>query len=97
MDPDAILLRWWSWSQLWRPSPAAISYAADRGKYQFVARQCGRVGGVECRRSAQVHAIFGARFGVCGSKFSGLRYMMEDRKRFKILAENENGFVFETL
>jgi hypothetical protein len=40
---------------------------------------------------------FGARFGVCGSKFSGLRYMMEDRKRFKILAENENGFVFETL
>lgn len=40
---------------------------------------------------------FGARFGVCGSKFQGLRSMMEDHKRFKILAENENGFVFETL
>ncbi len=40
---------------------------------------------------------FGARFGVCGSKFSGLRVMLEDGKRFKILAENENGFVFETL
>lgn len=40
---------------------------------------------------------FGARFGVCGSKFQGLRSLLDDRKRFRIIAENEQGFAFETL
>lgn len=38
---------------------------------------------------------FHARFGVCGSKFSGLRGLMAADPRFSILAENKQGFVFE--
>lgn len=45
----------------------------------------------------ELKETFGARFGVCGHKFSGLRSLMEDDKRFRIIAENEHGFVFKTL
>ena len=38
---------------------------------------------------------FHARFGVCGSKFGGLRGLLDADPRFQILAENEQGFVFE--
>lgn len=40
---------------------------------------------------------FGARYGVCGSKFGALRAYLEDGKRYRILAENEHGFVFQLL
>lgn len=45
----------------------------------------------------ELKETFGARFGVCGAKFSGLRSIMDDGTRFRILAENEHGFVFKTL
>ena len=38
---------------------------------------------------------FHARFGVCGSKFGRLRALLGADPRFAILAENEQGFVFE--
>jgi hypothetical protein len=38
---------------------------------------------------------FHARFGVCSSKFGGLRVMLGADPRFAILAENKNGFAFE--
>lgn len=38
---------------------------------------------------------FHARFGVCGAKFGPLRALIGGDARFKVLAENENGFVFE--
>ena len=38
---------------------------------------------------------FHARFGVCGSKFAGLRALLGADPRFKILAENKQGYVFE--
>jgi hypothetical protein len=38
---------------------------------------------------------FHARFGVCGSKFAPLRSMLGADKRFAILAEDKQGFVFE--
>lgn len=45
----------------------------------------------------ELKETFGARFGVCGHEFSDLRSLMDDGKRFRILAENEHGFVFMTL
>lgn len=45
----------------------------------------------------ELKETFGARFGVCGGKFSGLRSLMDDGKRFRIIAENEHGFVFQAL
>jgi hypothetical protein len=39
--------------------------------------------------------VFHARYGVCGSKFMPLRRMLGEDRRFKILAENPQGFVFE--
>ena len=38
---------------------------------------------------------FQARFGVCGSKFGGLRALIGSDAHFSILAENKQGFVFE--
>lgn len=38
---------------------------------------------------------FHARFGVCGAKFGGLHAMMRADPRFSILAENNQGFVFQ--
>ncbi len=38
---------------------------------------------------------FHARFGVCGSKFAGLRALLGADPRFTILAENKQGFAFE--
>lgn len=40
---------------------------------------------------------FGARFGLCGSKFAALRRMLGDDPRFRIMDENKNGFVFEVI
>ena len=47
--------------------------------------------------SRALKETFGARFGVCSPKFRRLRAMMDDRARFRIIAENENGWVFEAL
>ena len=40
---------------------------------------------------------FHARYGVCGSKFGAFRLLLGSDKRFKILAENASGYVFEVL
>ncbi len=53
----------------------------------------GRLSAEETAR--ELKGTFGARHGVCGSRFGTLRWLMKDETRFKILAENENGFVFE--
>lgn len=45
----------------------------------------------------ELKETFGARYGVCGSKFAGLRTLMDDGRLFRVLAENEHGFVFKTL
>ncbi len=38
---------------------------------------------------------FSARFGLCSSKFAGLRGLIGQDRRFRVLAEDANGFVFE--
>ncbi|MDE2512378.1 MAG: hypothetical protein KGL74_14730 [Elusimicrobia bacterium] len=38
---------------------------------------------------------FHARFGLCSSKFAALRRLIGADKRFTILAENQNGYVFQ--
>jgi hypothetical protein len=37
---------------------------------------------------------FGARFGLCGAKFGSFRHLISEDKRFEVLAEDKNGFVF---
>jgi hypothetical protein len=53
----------------------------------------GRLTADETRRT--LTETFHARFGVCSSKFGSLRAMLAADKRFAILAENKQGFVFE--
>jgi hypothetical protein len=49
----------------------------------------------ETRRT--LSETFHTRFGVCGSRFGELKKLMRGDKRFSILAENDEGFVFEAL
>ena len=46
---------------------------------------------------ASLTDVFHARFGLCSSKFTGLRRMMREDDRFRILAEDEHGYAFELL
>lgn len=55
----------------------------------------GRLSGEEASRALK--NVFGARYGVCGAKFTALRALLDDGARFKIIAENEHGYVFKVL
>lgn len=54
-----------------------------------------RLSADETRRTLK--ETFQARFGVCGKKFTALRALLGGGPFFNILAEDENGFVFEAL